>query len=58
MQGSTEMLSKHLSSFEFGKYAQLIYKLSISFGYYTMLVGSYFFDLGLNPGPSSEIAES
>ena len=40
VQGSTEMLSKHLSTFGFGKYAQLIYKLSISFDYYTMLVGS------------------
>ena len=40
VQDSTEMLSKHLSTFGFGKYAQLIYKLSISFDYYAMLVGS------------------
>ena len=49
MQGSTEMLSKHLSAFGFGKYAQLTYKLSISFDYYTMLAGSQFLDQGLNP---------
>ena len=39
VQGSTEMLLKHLSIIEFGKYAQLLYKLSISFDYYTMFVG-------------------
>ena len=58
VQGSTEMLLKHLSIIGFGKYAQLLYKLSISFDYYTMFVGFQFLDQGLNPGPSSESAES